>query len=157
MASCYNWSNYVTVQISDKQGNLHYVRFVWRCRWRNRIDLVYPQPVHIGLSVGQNFGQHNLPRSLCISGFADKKLATLASDFMYSIPSDNQYKQETLKTVNADLYHNLDIVNLLARLRMHGFALALLFDQQTFKLLSSKSKVKPLKHPSTLKNKHLWR
>ena len=48
---------------------------------------------------------------------------------MYSIPSDNQYKQETLKTVNADLYHNLDIVNLLARLRMHGFALALLFDQ----------------------------
>ena len=39
---------------------------------------------------------------------------------------------------------------------MHGFALALLLDKQSLKLISSKAKVKPLKHPSTLKNKPLW-
>ena len=62
-----------------------------------------------------------------------------------------------LNTVTADLYHNLDIVNLMARLRMHGFALALLLDQQSFNLISSKAKTKPLKHPSDLKFKPLWR
>ena len=67
--------------------------------------------------------------SLCISGFADTKVTTLASKLMYSIPFHAQNKKETLQTVKADLYHNLDIINLLARLRMHGFALALLFDQ----------------------------
>ena len=76
---------------------------------------------------------------------------------MYDMPSQGQSKKETHKFVNADLYHNLDVANLLARLRMHGFALALLLDQQTFKLLSSKAKIKPLKDPSDLKRKHLWR
>ena len=38
-----------------------------------------------------------------------------------------KYRQD-LDTVKADLSHNLDLVNLLSRLRMHGFALALLLD-----------------------------
>ena len=59
--------------------------------------------------------------------------------------------------MDADLFHNLDIANLLARLRMHGFALALLLDSQTFQLLSTKAKKKPLKHPDDLKTKPLWR
>ena len=95
--------------------------------------------------------------TLSISSVTNTKLSTFASHLMYTKPSHDQPKQETLRIVDADIYHNLDIVNLLARLRMHGFALALLFDQQTFKLLSSKAKFKPLKHPSELKDKNVWR
>lgn len=98
--------------------------------------------------------------SICISPFAEKTLTILAGNLMYDMPPFVKKKHDQskpLETVNADLFHNLDVVNLLARLRMHGFALALLLDNHTFKLISSKSKIKPLKHPTDLKTKHLWR
>lgn len=98
--------------------------------------------------------------SICIAPFADKVLSALAGNLMYDMPNkrmNRKEKSKTLDTVNADLFHNLDVANLLARLRMHGFALALLLDNQTFEILSSKAKIKPLKHPSELKDKHLWR
>ena len=98
--------------------------------------------------------------SICISPFAEKVLAGLAGNLMYDMPNNRMSKKDklkTLSTVKADLFHNLDVANLLARLRMHGFALALLLDSQTFQLLSAKAKTKPIKHPSELKNKHLWR
>lgn len=69
--------------------------------------------------------------TVCIYPFADKDLARLASNLMYDIlpyQKKRHNERKTLSTVNADLFHNLDIVNLLARLRMHGFALALMFD-----------------------------
>lgn len=93
--------------------------------------------------------------STCVSKVANLKLTSLAGNRMYTgnsniqltIPrylvwqtillpncgscgvnkSKNNVKQ-VISTVKADLSHNLDIVNLLARLRMHGFALALLLD-----------------------------
>ena len=55
--------------------------------------------------------------------------------------------EKALKSVSADIKSSLDIVNLLRRLRFHGFALVLLLEAPLLKFLSGVTKGKPVKDP----------
>jgi len=50
---------------------------------------------------------------------------------------------KTLKLVEDDMKVQMDMVQLIRRLRAHGFALSMLFDAKTLKLISNKSKGRP--------------
>jgi len=49
----------------------------------------------------------------------------------------------TLASVEDDMKEQMDMVQLIRRIRAHGFALSMLFDSKTLKLISAKSKGKP--------------
>ena len=49
----------------------------------------------------------------------------------------------TLKKVEDDMKTQMDMVQLIRRLRAHGFALSMMFDQKTLGMISQKSKGKP--------------
>jgi len=50
---------------------------------------------------------------------------------------------KTLSRVDADMNKQMDIVTLIRRLRAHGFALSMMFEKETLKSISKKSKGKP--------------
>ena len=54
--------------------------------------------------------------------------------------------------MSEDIKFSLDIVNLLRRLRFHGFALVLLLETPLLKFLSGVTKGKPVKDPEKPKN-----
>ena len=69
-----------------------------------------------------------------------------------------KYK-ETLETVELDLQRNLDILNMLRRMKMHGFALSVLLDQPSRRFISNASMDKPLEYVKEVTNnkpKMLW-
>jgi hypothetical protein len=45
--------------------------------------------------------------------------------------------QEALDTVDIDLHRNLDILNMLRRMKMHGLALSVLLDNPSRKFISN--------------------
>lgn len=49
----------------------------------------------------------------------------------------------SLKKVEDDMEKQMDMVTLMRRLRAHGFALSMLFDKKTLKMISDKSVGKP--------------
>lgn len=51
--------------------------------------------------------------------------------------------RDTLNKVEADMRKQMDIVKLIRRLRAHGFALSMMYEKETLKLISKKSKGKP--------------
>ena len=63
---------------------------------------------------------------------------------------------QTIQHVEDDVNSSLDVVNLLRRLRMHGFAIALLLDKPLLKSISTVSQQKPLIDPAKLSQKSLW-
>ena len=54
---------------------------------------------------------------------------------------------KAIRSVSADIKSSLNIVNLLRRLRFHGFALVLLLETPLLKFLSNVTKGKPVKRP----------
>jgi len=50
---------------------------------------------------------------------------------------------KTLNNVNDDMKKEMDIVTLVRRIRAHGFALSMLFDPKTLKMISNKASRKP--------------
>ena len=75
-------------------------------------------------------------------------------------PSKNFTKyKEALDTVDLDLQRNLDILNMLRRMKMHGLALSVLLDNPSRRFISNHSFDKPLEYvKETSKNmpEMLW-
>ena len=59
--------------------------------------------------------------------------------------------------MEADINESLDMVNLLRRLRMHGFGLALLLEAHELKLIGKSSDHKPLKDAIFHTDRPAWR
>ena len=61
--------------------------------------------------------------------------------------------RQTLKHVEYDVNNSIDVVTLLRRLRMHGFALSLLLDVPVLRIIGEKSKRSPMRNPTVIKRK----
>ena len=64
--------------------------------------------------------------------------------------------QETLAIVNKDMSRNLDVLDLLRRLKMHGFALSTELDRTSRKFISNRTVSQPLGEVKNFNPKDLW-